>query len=109
MALNMKVEILGPDGQPTEERRIPKCYPYQIPNLPANTSDLRISWLDENGKTQPNTVHNYRVGTRKDVIELLNVNNKLGVFADNTETDPADSRYIVALDQEFDTRRITSK
>lgn len=105
----MKVEILGADGEPVEERRMPKRYPHQIPNLPANTRDLRISWLDSDGKTQPNTVHNYRVGTREDIVRLLAEHNKLGVFTKNTETDPVDSRYIVALDQEFDTRRITSK
>ena len=101
--LNMKVELLGQDGQVTEERKMPKCFPYQIPNIPKEVNQLRITWLDEHGKESAES-HIYVIGTRDEIYELLKAKGKAGHFMPNTETDPKDSQYIISEDG--DVRRL---
>ena len=101
--LNMKVELLDDNDQVTEERRMPKCYPYQIQNLPWEIKKLRITWLDEHGKEAEQS-HIYIIGTRDEIYELLKSKGKARHFIPNTETDPKGSKFIVSEDG--DVRRL---
>jgi len=103
--LNMKVELLDANGQVTEERRMPKCFPYQIPNLPSEIKELRITWLDEHGKETAES-NIYVIGTRDEIYELLKAKGKAGHFMPNTEKDPQGFQYIVSEDG--DARRLNA-